>query len=409
MSATTDQGIAGAAEPTAEITGRGATKVRPVTVEHVANDLPREHDLVAGDEARSLGYAIAAATPERRRDLRSVTLDDRLSVIGSAAAALALDWLVYWQLLPFSGIVGFVVAWYVLFLLLYAVVSGMRSGRPLVVDRLMSAVVHGAAIVVGGALLLVVVSTVVQGAGAIAHANFFTSDLSHAGPLDPLTIGGALHALVGTLIEIAITIVITLPLGLLTALYLNEVGGRPARIVRSIVEAMTALPDVVAGLFVYIVLLVTLGLPASGFAAAVALSITMMPITARASEVVLRVVPGGLREASLALGASQWRTVWRVVLPTARPGLATALILGVARGIGETAPVLLTAGFTNFLHLNPFNGPMVSLPLFIYQSALLPEHVEVQRAFGAAVELLVLVVILFVTARTLAGRRGVGR
>jgi phosphate transport system permease protein len=352
---------------------------------------------------------MAAATPERRRDLRSVTLDDRLAVLGSAAAALALDWLVYWQLLPFSGIVGFVIAWYALFLVLYAVVSGLRHGRPLVVDRMMSALVHGGAVVVGGALLLVVVSTVVQGAPAIVHANFFTSDLSHAGPLDPLTVGGALHALVGTLIEIAITVVITLPLGVLTALYLNEVGGRFARLVRSIVEAMTALPDVVAGLFVYIVLLVTLGLPASGFAAAIALSITMLPITARASEVVLRVVPGGLREAGLALGASQWRTVWRVVLPTARPGLATALILGVARGIGETAPVLLTAGFTNFMHVDPFNGPMVSLPLFIYQSALLPEHVEVQRAFGAAVELLVLVVILFVTARTLAGRRSGGR
>jgi phosphate transport system permease protein len=404
MSATTGEGVATDAEPTAEI-GVG----RRVPLEHVAHDLPREHDLVSGAEARPLGYALAAATPERRRDLRSVTTDDRLAVLGSAAAALALDWLVYWQLLPFSGIVGFVIAWYALFLVLYAVVSGLRHGRPLVVDRMMSAVVHGAAVVVGGALLLVVVSTVVQGAPAIVHANFFTSDLSHAGPLDPLSVGGALHALVGTLIEIAITVVITLPLGVLTALYLNEVGGRFARLVRSIVEAMTALPDVVAGLFVYIVLLVTLGLPASGFAAAIALSITMLPITARASEVVLRVVPGGLREASLALGASQWRTVWRVVLPTARPGLATALILGVARGIGETAPVLLTAGFTNFMHVDPFNGPMVSLPLFIYQSALLPEHVEVQRAFGAAVELLVLVVILFVTARTLAGRRGGAR
>lgn len=399
MSATTDT------EMTSELT---KTSRRAAVPEHVAYDLPREHELVSGDEARPLGYAMSTATPERRRALRSATLDDRLSVTGSAVAAFALDWLVYWQLLPFSGILGFVVIWYALFLLLYALVSGLRYGRPLVVDRLMSAVVHGAAIVVGGALLVVVVSTVWQGAAATAHPNFFTSDLSHAGPLQPLTVGGSLHALVGTLIEVAITVVITLPLGVTTAVYLNEVGGRFSRLVRSVVEAMTALPDVVAGLFVYIVLLVTLGLPASGFAAAIALSITMLPITARASEVVLRVVPGGLREASLALGASQWRTVWRVVLPTARPGLATALILGVARGIGETAPVLLTAGFTNYLNVNPLNGPMVSLPLFIYESALLPEHVEVQRAFGAAIELLVLVVLLFVTARALAGRRGRG-
>ena len=106
---------------------------------------------------------------------------------------------------------------------------------------------------------------------------------------------------------------------------------------------MTALPSIVAGLFVYTVLIVALGFPRSGFAAAMALSVMMLPIIARAADVVLRVVPGGLREASLALGASRWRTVWHVVLPTARPGLATALILGVARGVGETSPVLLTS------------------------------------------------------------------
>ena len=116
-----------------------------------------------------------------------------------------------------------------------------------------------------------------------------------------------------------------------------------ARFVRTIVEAMTALPSIVAGLFVYTVLIVALGFPRSGFAAAMALSVMMLPIIARASDVVLRVVPGGLREASLALGASRWRTVWHVVLPTARPGLATAVILGLARGIGETAPVLIVS------------------------------------------------------------------
>lgn len=409
MSATTEHGTAPDTEMTAEITGPTEAVRRTAASEHVAYDLPRDHELIAGEEARPFGYMMASATPEHQRELRSTTLDDRLAVAGSAVAAFALVWLVYQQLLPFSGIFGFVVSWYAVFLLLYATVSGIRYRRPIVIERLMSAVVHGAAIVVGGALLLVVVSTAWQGFSAIVHVNFFTSDLSHAGPLDPLTVGGALHALVGTLIEVAITIVITLPLGVITAVYLNEIGGPFSRFVRSVVEAMTALPDVVAGLFVYIVLLITLGLPASGFAAAIALSITMLPITARAAEVVLRVVPGGLREASLALGASQWRTVWQVVLPTARPGLATALILGVARGIGETAPVLLTAGFTNFLNANPFSGPMVSLPLFIYQSALLPEHTEIQRAFGAAVELLILVVLLFVTARSLAGRNGSGR
>ena len=373
---------------------------------HVAHDLPEEHRLFAGEAAHPLGYHMSAATPEQRRELRSRTLDDRLSLIGSALAAFALMWVVYWQLLPFSGMFGFVVSWYAAFLLIYALVSRQRHAGPVVRDRLMAAVVHGGAIVVGGTLLLVVISTLWQGRDALAQLNFFTSDLSHTTLLSPLSVGGLLHAVVGTLIEVAITIVITLPLGVLTAVYLNEVGGRFARVVRTVVESMTALPDVLAGLFVYIVLLVTLGLPASGFAGAVALSITMLPITARTAEVVLRVVPGGLREASLALGASQWRTVWRVVLPTARPGLATALILGVARGIGETAPVLMTTGYTAYLNYNPFNGSMTSLPLLAWHLSQASQHTEVQRAFGAASVLLVLVVLLFVIARLAARHPG---
>lgn len=342
---------------------------------------------------------------EQRRDLRVKTLDDRMALIGALLAAAALVWVLYERLLPYSGTLGFAVSWFAMFLLLYAVVTGLRHGRTQIVDRLMTAVVHGGAMVVGATLLLVVISTVWQGLPALSHLNFFTSDLSHAGPLDPLTVGGVLHAVIGTLIEVAITIVITLPLGVITAVFLTEVGGRLAGVVRAVVEAMTALPDVVAGLFVYVVMLIALGLPASGFAAAVALAITMLPITARAAEVVLRVVPGGLREASLALGASQWQTVWRVVLPTARPGLATALILGVARGIGETAPVLLTSAYTTYINVDPFSGPMVSLPFFVYEMALQPAAVQVQRAFGGATVLLVLVVSLFVAARAIAGRQ----
>ena len=372
----------------------------------VLHDMPRDTELISGAEARPLSFEIAAATPEKKRDLRVRTLDDRLALIGSLVSAVALDWVLYDRLLPFSGIFGFIVCWYALFLALYAVVTGLRHGRSQIVDRLMAAVVNAAAIIVGGTLALVVISTVWQGIPALSHLNFFVTDLSHAGPLDPLTVGGVLHAVIGTLIEVAITVVITLPLGVLTAVFLNEVGGRLSTVVRTVVEAMTALPDVVAGLFVYIVLLVALGLPASGFAAAIALAITMLPITARAAEVVLRVVPGGLREAGLALGSSQWRTVWHVVLPTARAGLATALILGVARGIGETAPVLLTSAYTTYVNADPFSGPMVSLPYFVYQMALQPQQVQIQRAFGGATVLLVLVVLLFVAARALARGRG---
>jgi len=134
--------------------------------------------------------------------------------------------------------------------------------------------------------------------------------------------------------------------------------------------------------------------------------VTMMPIIARASEVVLRLVPGTLREASYALGSSQWRTAWNVVLPTARPGLATAIVLGMARGIGETAPVLIVTGFTNELNLNPFSGPQVSLPLDIWFEGHILPHTNpenVARAFGAGLALVLVVLLLFSAARALGG------
>jgi phosphate transport system permease protein len=167
---------------------------------------------------------------------------------------------------------------------------------------------------------------------------------------------------------------------------------------------MTALPDVLAGLFIYATLILIFGLQTSGLAAGVALAVTTLPIVCRAADVVLSLVPGGLTEASFALGSGQWSTVRFVTLPTARSGLATAVILGAARAIGETAPVLLTAGQTTFFKLNPTDGPMMSLPLLAYSLASSPFPNMVTRGFGAAAVLLVLVVGLFAVARAIGGR-----
>jgi phosphate transport system permease protein len=202
----------------------------------------------------------------------------------------------------------------------------------------------------------------------LVHLNFITKDMGGVGPQDPLNHGGVLHAIVGTLIEVGIAVGVALPLGIGAAVFMSEVGGPFARIVRTVVEAMTALPSIVAGLFIYTVMIIDLHFPKTGFTAAMALAVMMLPIIARASDVVLRVVPDGLREASLALGSSRWQTVWRVVLPTVRPGLATAVILGVARGVGETSPVLLTSGASTFFNSNPFSQPMNSLPLFTFSA-----------------------------------------
>jgi phosphate transport system permease protein len=338
------------------------------------------------------------------RILGGRSLDDNLALVGSAAAGLALGWLFHQKIIATEGLFGLAVMSYVLFIVVYIVVSFLGNTGLEVSDRVASTLIATSAAVVMGVLALIVGFTFWRGREALAHLNFFDSDLSKAGPLDPLTVGGIVHAVVGTLIMIAIACAITVPLGIACAVYLTEVGGRGARLVRTVVESMTALPSIVAGLFILVTVILFLGLPRSGLAASLAISVMMLPIIARASEVVLRVVPQGLREASLALGSSQWQTVWRVVLPTARPGLTTAVILGTARGLGETSPVLLTAGYTTYLNTNPTKGPMVSLPLLTYSLSRSPEQVEIMRSFGAASVLLFLVLVMFFIARTLVAR-----
>lgn len=341
---------------------------------------------------------------DRPRPVVVRTLDDRLALWGSLAGSGAFVWVAYERLLPFSGTVGFILCWYVTFLVLYGAVSALSHPRPVVWDRLATAVVHGGAAVVLIAVFSTIIYTFAEGWHALVHLNFFTHDMAAVAGSDPLNRGGIKHAIVGTLIELGIAIVVSLPLGVGTAVFITEVGGRFARVVRTVVEAMTALPDILAGLFIYTTLIVGLGVEKSGFAGAMALSVMMLPIIARSAEVVLRVVPGGLREASLALGAARWRAVWQVVLPTARAGLATALILGVARGVGETAPVLLTSGASSFFNANPLHQPMNSLPLFIY-TAWTGGASYAPRLWGAASVLLGVVLILFVTARLVARSR----
>lgn len=340
--------------------------------------------------------------PDRPRAITARTVGDRLSVYGTMLAALALVWLLYTQILPFHGAVGFVICWYAAYLAMYAGVTALAHPRPIVVDRLWAAIVTGAAVLIFVALLSTIVYTLVRGWAAVSHLSFFTHDMAGVSPTAPLDQGGVLHAIVGSLIELGIATAVSLPLGIGTAVFMVEVGGKFARIVRTVVEAMTALPDILAGLFIYTTLIVALGFQRSGFCAAMALSVMMLPIIARSADVALRVVPGGLREASLALGASQWQTVWRVVLPTAVSGLATAVILGMARAVGETAPVLITSGASTFLNTNPLNNTMNSLPLFILTAVRSGEPRYIERGFGAGIVLLVIVLILFGAARYLS-------
>lgn len=344
--------------------------------------------------------------PQRRVRLRAVTVDSVYSLLGSAAGALALTWLLFERILPLSGTVGFWLLWYVVFLACYSLVTLLTTGSRLILaDRLVAVVATSAALVVLAVVGNQISYTLYRGWPALAHlGTFLTQTMAKAGPLQPLSVGGVLHAIAGSAEQMGIATAIAVPLGVLAALYLAEVGGPLARPIRAIVEAMTALPEIIAGLFIYAMVILTFGLRQSGFAAALALTVMMIPFVTRSAEVMLRLVPGSLREASLALGASAWRTVALVVLPTARSGLTTAVVLGMARAIGETAPVLITAGFTQFLNPNPFQGPQTSLPLYIFTYVKEPQATMIARAFGAGLVLMFLVLVLFVVARVLGGK-----
>ena len=234
--------------------------------------------------------------------------------------------------------------------------------------------------------------------------SFLTNDLRTTGPLS--SGGGAEHAIIGTAEQVGIATVIVVPLGILTAVYLHEIRGRLARPIRFIVDAMSGLPSIVAGLLIYTIWVAGHGY--SGIGGSAALVVLMLPTMTRATEEILRTVPDSLREGAFALGAPQWRLVQRVVLPTALAGILTASLLAIARAIGETAPMLMTAFGSDAVNTNPLRGPQSDLPLFVWKLIFLPNRAANQRAWAGMLVLVLFVLILFVTARLVA-RRGLRR
>ena len=273
-------------------------------------------------------------------------------------------------------------------------------------DRVAAALVVTGATVVLGIVLFIVRWVAVKGVTHL-RTNIFVKDMSHFVPADPNVLHqiGVAHAIVGTIEQVGIAAAIAIPVAVTTAVFLNEVGGRGTRIVRTVVTAMSGLPSIVAGVFIYSILVETSFAHYSGFLAALALFILILPSVTRTTEEVLRIVPGGLREASLALGASEFRTVWSVVLPTARSGMITASLLGVAIAVGETAPLLFTAFGNNDMNLNPVHGAQQALPLVLFDFVRTPQGALVDLAYATAFILLALVLILFVLARILGGPR----
>ena len=250
-----------------------------------------------------------------------------------------------------------------------------------------------------------ILGTVIKNGYKGIQLNLFKQDMSLATPTDPLTNGGILHAISGTLILVAVALIMSVPLGILTALYLTEIRGRFTRPIRFLVQAMSGVPSIVAGLFILSSVLYPITKAYSGFMGSLALTILMIPTVARTSEEVLNLIPNDLREAGTALGGTQWRTVAMIVLPAARSGLITAIILGVARIAGETAPLLLLTGGGDKVNGNPFSGPMGSLPYYIWKSFSAGSPEAITRAWAGLLVLVVLVLFLFTSARYLSTRK----
>ena len=306
-------------------------------------------------------------------------------------------------------LVGVFVSWMLAFLTLYTVLTYMRHGVLITKDRLATVCICIGSSIALFPLVEIVLNVIVKGAPvAFSHfPAFFIHDMSRVGAQDPVWVGGMGHAIVGTLEQVGLATAYTVPISTLTAVYLSETSSWFSRMVRSIVDVMMGTPSIIAGLFVYLFWVQPRGTSGfSGFAASIALAILMLPIMIRTAEEVIRVVPGGLRESALALGSPRWRVSLRIVLPTVRSGLLTAVILGVALAVGETAPTLFTAHGSGHYNFNPFSGAQANLPLQSFQLIREPYNTYVRIAWGGAFILVSMVLALFVLARLVGSSPG---
>jgi len=246
-------------------------------------------------------------------------------------------------------------------------------------------------------LVWVLVTVLERGFKAVIMPGWWTKSL--AGVLPDQFAGGVYHAIYGTVIQAGIAAVLSVPLGIMAAIYLVEYGhGRFAKVTTFMVDILAGVPSIVAALFIFALWVSTLGFPQSAFAVSLALVLLMLPVVVRNTEEMLKLVPDELREASYALGVPKWKTIVRIVIPTALPGMISGLLLALARVMGETAPVLVLVGYARSINYDAFNGNMASLPLLIYTELTNPESAGRARVWGAALTLIAIVAALYVAA-----------
>jgi phosphate transport system permease protein len=292
------------------------------------------------------------------------------------------------------GLLSFTLALYVI----SRVIEGVRKAT----DRLVTIMVSTAFSLALIPLLSLAYTVVTKGVARF-DAEFFTFSMRNVVGEG----GGALHAIIGTIEITGIATLISVPIGIMAAIYLVEYGrGTVARLVTFFVDVMTGVPSIVAGLFAYALFVIFFGPGVRmGLGGAIALSLLMIPVVIRATEEMLKIVPNELREAAYALGVPKWLTVLKVVLPTSLAGIATGIMIAIARVIGETAPLLLIAGFTASMNYNPLNERMMTLPVFVYTSYA-NQGVDMQayldRAWAGALTLMLIVMVLNLVARLIS-------
>ena len=326
----------------------------------------------------------------------------------ATASILVLAGILAAGAIEFTGLrgkLGFAVAYFFFASLLIFVQQLRLRDLAAAKDSLLSSFAFLAMTITLIPIVSIVMTVALKGYKGI-HFGLFANDMTQASVNDPVQSGGLLHALVGTIIMVGGALIVSFPIGLLTALYLTEIRGKLARPIKFLVQAMSGVPSIVAGLFILSILVIPVTQELTGLMGSLALSILMIPTIARTAEEMLLLIPNELREAGVALGATQWRTVSGVVVPAAKSGLVTAVILGIARIIGETAPILLVSGGADALNFNPTSGPMGSLPFYIWKAFLTGGTEEAYaRAWGGMLILLILIVVLFGLARYFSGRK----
>ena len=327
----------------------------------------------------------------------AVTIQQRLATGSLIALGVVLAGLAV-QFTGLNGKLGFAAAFFFFSTVLIFIQQLRLRDLPAAKDSLLSSFAFLGIVLTLIPIVSIVTTVVLKGYKGI-HIGMFSNDMTQASVNDPVQAGGLVHAIIGTLIMVGVALVISFPIGLLTALYLTEIKGKLARPIKFLVQAMSGVPSIVAGLFIYAVWMIGLGNSYNAGAGAAALTILMIPTVARTSEEVLKLIPNDLREAGLAMGATQWRTVAMVIIPAARSGLVTAIILGVARVVGETAPLLLTVGGADAINLNPGEGNMSAFPYYVWKNLLIGDENAVSRAWTGVMVLMILVLIIFTLAR----------